>query len=148
MPLPLAIAGGAKAAAPWISKHLIELLIGGGWLVSKGLESGGKYGERGLLREEMRGKAKLGESSAEATKMLTRRSQLQTKEYTKRLTKIKEDERNEARNTALLQSYMQNQNNQMMMVMQAIQAMNQMKTSRNQVASPGSGMVSMMRGGY
>jgi len=153
----LAAGAGLKAAAAGIgalkipavlktlfaSKYFLHVLLGGGYLLGKGMEAGGQMGERGLSREQMRMQTLLGKTSAEATKMSVKESRARTKEYMTMLTKAKREERGEARDVAAMQSFQQSQDRQMALVLQAVQAVGQ-----RQPGQGGAGMLGMMRGGF
>jgi len=148
MPIPLALMAGKAVgtAMPFISKHLISLLIGGGILGSQVLGEVERGGERKLSRERMLLEAKLAESSAEAGKTATAESRKRTKEYTDQLLKLKREERAEARDVAAMQSFTQSQDRQMAILMQAVQAMTARPGGANTQA-PGGGMLGILRGG-
>jgi len=148
MPAPLAFMAGKAAgtALPWISKHLLTLLIGGGILGSQALGEVERGGERKLSRERMLLEAKLAESSAEAGKKATVESRRRTKEYTDQLLKLKREERAEAMDVAAMQSFSQSQYRQMALLMQAVQAMSARPAGASTQA-PGGGMLGILRGG-
>lgn len=148
MPLGLAIGAGATAAGkfalPFISKHLLTLLIGGGILGGQALGAYGQAGERKLARGQMELQAKLAGTSAEAGKRATKESRARTEEYTKQLMKLRKEEKRESQDVAAMESFTASQDRQMALVLQAIQSMSQ----PSRAPSMGGGMVSLMRGGF
>lgn len=148
MALPLiagAAAVGAKAM-PFISKHLLSLLLGAGYFTSTGLGAAGKWGERGLSREQMRTESKIAGASVEAGKKATAESRARAKEYTEQLLKAKRKERKEVRNLAAMESFTRSQDRQMALILQAVQAMSQPSAAVGR-SSGGGGMLGLMRGG-
>ena len=152
MPLPAIAAGGIAAAAKlgppalaalkgFGSKHLLTLLITGGFLGQTGLTELGKAGERGLSREQIALQKLLGEGQAKVTKRSVKEDRARAKEYTEALLKYKKIERRELRETRLMESFSQSQDRQMAMILGAIQGL----TSSKRPSSSSGGMLSMMR---
>lgn len=148
MPVPIALAAGKAVgtALPWVSKHLLTLLIGGGILGGQALGEVRRGGERGLARQRMELEAILAKSSAEAGKTATKESRRKTREYMDQLLKLKREERKEARDTAAMQAFTQSQDRQMALVMQAVQALSA-RPGGASTQPVGGGMLGLMRGG-
>ena len=138
-----AIAGGLKALMA--SEHFIPMLIASGFLGGEVLGQVGKAGERGVAREQINLQSLLAESQAEATKRATLDARKGSKENMAALLKAKKEERKEGREAALLQSFMQGQDRQSAMLMQAIQGMTQ---TQSRSPNLGAGMLGLMRGNF
>jgi len=149
MPAPLAYGAGIAVgkALPFISKHLLSLLIGGGILGSQVLGEVERGGERKLSRERMNLEALLAETSAEAGKKATIESRKRTKEYTEQLLKLKREERREARDIAAMASFTASQDRQMAMILQAVQGLSARPGGASTGAPVRGGMLNLMRGG-
>lgn len=150
MPVP-AIAGGLALGAkamPFISKHLLSLLIGAGFLGQTALGEYGKSGERKLARAQLGAQAKIAGSSAEAGKLATKESRARAKEYTEGLFKAKREERKGARDVAAMEAFTQSQDRQMALILQAIQAISAQPAGASTAAPAGGGMLGVMRGEF
>lgn len=123
---------------------LAMLLATAAGTVSMGLGQIGKYGERGLAREQIAMGERVGKAEAKATLKLTRESEKRTKEYMERLLREKRTERISERETALMQSFMGSQDRQMALILQAMQGISQTPYAP-QTRQPGGGMVGLMR---
>jgi len=148
MPAPIAYGAGLAVgkALPFISKHLLSLLIGGGIIGGQALGEIGRSGERKLARGQMELEATLAKSSAEAGKKATAESRARAKEYTEQLLKAKREERRESRDIAAMESFTQSQDRQMALILQAIQAMSAKPMGAGTQAPGGGGMLGLMRG--
>jgi len=123
---------------------LAFLLMAGGGVASMGLSQIGKYGERGLAREQIAAEERVGKAKEKATLKLTRESEKRAKEYMERFLREKRTERISERETALMQSFVGSQDRQMALILQAIQGMSQTPYAP-QMRRPGGGMVGLMR---
>lgn len=148
MPAPLAYGAGVAVgkALPFISKHLLSLLIGGGILGSQVLGEIDRGGERKLSRQRMNLEALLAQTSAEAGKKATAESRKRTEKYTDQLLKLKREERKEARDVAAMESFTASQDRQMTMILQAVQGLSARPGGASTKAPAGGGMLSLMRG--
>jgi hypothetical protein len=149
MPAPLAYGAGLAVgkALPFISKHLLTLLIGGGILGGQALGAYGQSGERKLARGQMELESQIATSSAEAGKKATTESRARAKEYTEQLLKAKREERRESRDVAAMESFTQSQDRQMALILQALQAISARPGGASTQAPAGGGMLGLMRGG-
>lgn len=150
MPAPLAYGAGLAVgkALPFISKHLISILLGGGYLASKGIEEVGRAGERKLTKEQMRLQSLLTESSAEAAKRAAKESRVRAKEYTEQLLKAKREESKQRREEVAMESFVRSQDRQMALVLQAVQALSARPMGASTQGPGGGGMLGLMRGGF
>ena len=148
MPLPIIAGLGAKALAALKSKYLIHALLTGGFLAQTGLGEYGKSGERKLAKAQLEMQADITGKSAEAGKLATKESRKRSKEYTELLLKEKREDRREARKIASMQAFTQSQNQQMALLMQAIQAIATEPGGSNVDTPTGGGMLGVMRGNY
>ena len=133
------IISGAKTAGPWASKKL-PWLLGAGWM---GLGEFEKAGERGLMKEQLRLQGEMGKSSAEAAKKGTKESRRMAEKYLQILTQAKRDEAREERESLLMQSYMESQNRQVAMLLQAMQGLT--ATAPQTGINPSAGMTALLR---
>jgi hypothetical protein len=133
------IVSGAKTAGPWVAKHPWGLL-GAGWM---GLNEVGQMGERGLMKEQLRLQEEMGKSSAEAAKKGTKESRRMAEKYLQILTQAKRDEAREERESLLMQSYMESQNRQVAMLLQAMQGLT--ATAPQTGVNPSAGMTALLR---
>ena len=124
---------------------LAFLLMTGAGVASAGLGQLGKYGERGLRREEITAEERVGKAKIKATQKLTRESEKRTKEYIERLLRGKRTERISDRETMLMQSFVGSQDRQMALILQAMQGIAQTPYAP-QTRQPGGGMVGLLRG--
>lgn len=149
MVAPLAFVAGKAAgtALPFISKHLLSLLIGGGILGSQVLGEVGRGGERKLARGQMELQTKLAETSVEAGKRATKESRARAKEYTEQLLKAKREERTQMRDIAAMEAFTQSQDRQMALILQAMQAISARPGGASTQVPSGGGMLGIMRGG-
>ena len=111
----------AKKAGTYASKHALGLGITGAYVGHTALGEYGKGAERELTREQLQLQTMMAGASAEATKRATLESKKKTKEYTKSLLAARREERTHELDESLIQSFMQSQDRQMMMALQAIQ---------------------------
>lgn len=126
------------------SKNLIPMLIGAGFFGKEFIvDPVNKAGERSLTREQIRLQQLLGENKLKAAKRATEESRSRADEYIKALMEAQKESRKESREELLLRSFMQGQDRQAMMLMQAIQGLSQPRPRY----SSGSGMLGLMRGG-
>lgn len=148
MPFP-AIALGAATKLPklismlraaYASKSFLPWALGGAYVGEKAIGIGEGIGERGLTREQLALQKLLAESGIAASKKETVRAEKKSKEYMDMILKVKEEERRDTREAAMLEMFQQNQNRQMAMIMQATQALSQRPTIS------GGGMLGVMRG--
>jgi len=150
IPMLAKVPGALKAL--YASKHFWPAAIGGTFLGSEALGQMGKAGDRGVSREEIQLQKLLAEASAEATKTSVKESRAQTTKYMEELAKNKRAEAKEAREAALMQSYVGSQNRQMAMVLQAMQGVAQSVPNTgaqpSRVGSGMAGMVGMMGRSY
>jgi hypothetical protein len=158
MPLPIAAAVTAKIAAKlpllmkvpgalkalYASKYFWPALLGGTFFGQEALSQIGKRGERKLSREELALQQILSEASAEATKRATKESRERTGEYVKELTKARREESKQAREAALMESFITSQDRQMALVLNAIQGVTQSVPTTG-VRPVGAGMTGLMR---
>jgi hypothetical protein len=127
------------------AKHLLSLLMGGAFLGSTALGEYGKAGERGLAREQIELQKLLGVAKAETSKRMTKESRAATEKYTKSLLKAKRDERRQARELALMESFSRSQDRQMALILQAVQGIASQPTGAPSRTAGGSGMLGLMR---
>jgi len=142
LPLLAKIPGALKAL--YASKHFWPGAVGGAFLGSTALGEMGKAGERGLSREQIALQKLMSEAQVGAAKKVTEASQKRTEKYMDELMKARKEEKKEAREAVLMQTFSQSQDRQMALVMQAVQAMSQ----RPSVAGSSSGMLGVMRGNF
>lgn len=118
----VAAKAAAKKIAGYASKHALGLGIGGAYLTNVAMGEYGKAAERGLTREQIQLQNLLAGKAAEATKTTTLESRKKTKEYTEALLAARREERNKELDQALIESFTQSQDRQMMAALQAMQA--------------------------
>lgn len=123
---------------------LAMLLAAAAGTASMGLGEIGKYGERGLAREQISAEERVGKAKQKATLKLTRESEKRTKEYMERLLREKRTERISERETALMQSFVGSQDRQMALILQAMQGISQTPYAP-QMKQSGGGMVGLLR---
>jgi len=123
---------------------LALLLMAGGGVASMGLGQLGKYGERGLAREQIAAEERVGKAKTKAEQKLTRESERRTKEYIERMLREKRTERISEKETALMQSFVGSQDRQMALILQAMQGISQTPYAP-QPKQPGGGMVGLLR---
>ena len=145
--LPYLAKAGPALRGLYQSKHFWPLLLGGGFLGQTALSETGKAGERGLTREQLQIQKLLAESQAVATRRTVEEAKAQAKEYTAALLKARKEERGQAREENLMETFMASQDRQMALIMQAMQGI--LQTQRPAYASGGSGggIVGLMRSG-
>jgi len=129
----------AKKASTYASKHALGIGIGGAYLGHTAMGEYGKGAERELTREQLQLQTMMAKASAEATKQATLESKKKTKEYTASLLAARREERTKELDETLIQSFMQSQDRQMMMALQAIQG---------QAAPRTGGMSGVLRSGF
>lgn len=125
---------GALLAAGFGAK-MIKDLIEGGW-------------ERGLKREEMTQRGDIEKSKQTAMARLLRESKTSERRDIKRLTRERTTERREGREADLLKYFMQNRQNQMAMVLQAMQGVNQPSLGQSVGGGSGSGFLNVARSNF
>uniref|UniRef100_A0A6M3J8U2 Uncharacterized protein n=1 Tax=viral metagenome TaxID=1070528 RepID=A0A6M3J8U2_9ZZZZ len=125
------------------SKYFLHLLLGAGYLGGKGITAAEQAGERGLTREQMRLQELMQKASAEATERGYKESRAKAKEYTEALLKMRKEEMRESRDIAAMQAFTESQNQQMALVLQAVQAIGQRQPGRG-----GAGVLGLLRGGF
>ena len=123
---------------------LAMLLMSAGGVAGMGLGQIGKYGERGLAREQIAAEERVGKAEQTATLKLTRESEKRSKEYIERLLREQRSERISQRETSLMQSFMGSQDRQMALILQAMQGISQTPYAP-QGNQPGGGMVGLLR---
>lgn len=144
LPYAAKIPAGLKAL--YNSKHFLSLLFAAGLLGSEALSEAGKSGERKLLREKLSLETQGAKASAEASKKATIESRERAKEYTEALLKAKREERSSEREQMAMQSFMQSQDRQMALLMQALQTMSNREMGSSTQSPVGGGMLGLMRG--
>jgi len=146
LPLLAKIPGALKAL--YASKQFLPLLLGGTYLGSEVLGQAGKAGERGVSREQLKLQELLARTSAEATKTSVKESRAQTEKLMKELRENRREEAKEVREANLMQSYVNSQDRQLALVLQAMQGVSQSTPQLGAPQYPRSGMVGMMRSNY
>ena len=120
------------------------ILLAGSQVGGAGLGQIGKYGERGLAREQIAAGERVGKAEAKATLKLTRESEKRTREYIERMLRERRTERISERETSLMQSFVGSQDRQMALILQAMQGIAQTPYAP-QGGQPGGGMVGLLR---
>ena len=123
---------------------LAMLLMSGAGVAGMGLGQIGKYGERGLAREQIAAEERIGKAEQKATLKLTRETEKRSKEYIERLLREQRSERISQRETSLMQSFVGSQDRQMALILQAMQGITQTPYAP-QGGQPGGGMVGLLR---
>lgn len=129
MPIPAVIAG--LLASP----HFIPALIAGGYLGGTALGQIGKAGERKTALAQIEMQKLLAERETSAAKKSVEESRKRTQEYMQQILKNQQ-----------LQSFMQSQDRQVALLMQAIQGISANRPTYQ--PSSGGGMIGLMRGEY
>ena len=137
------------AKAIYSSKSFLPALAGTAFLGGDILREFGAAGERGLTREQLALQKLVAEAGQEASKRSLKESREQTKAYMKELAKAKREEAKEAREAALMQSFITSQDRQLAIALQAMQGIAQtsptLGTALSQPRMGRTGMVNMMR---
>ena len=152
MPLPAAVAAAAPLLAKvppalkalYASKHFWPIMLGGTFLGQEALGQLGKAGERGVAREQIALQRLTARAQSEAAKRAIKESRTQTKEYMKELTKARREEAKQAREQALMESFVGSQDRQLAMILSALQGVAQ-TTPTTGVQPARAGMVNLMR---
>lgn len=122
---------------------LAILLASGAGVAGMGLGQIGKWGERGVMREQIAAKERMSKAQTESTKRLAKESEARAKEYMQQLLQEKRKERISERETQLMQSFIGGQDRQMALVLQAIQGISQTPFAPSQPS--GAGMLGLLR---
>jgi hypothetical protein len=122
---------------------ILGLLYGG---VSLGSDYLNKRGEQKLGMEQIRSQERMATSERKASEKATKKSRASAEEYMQTLLKEKTKERISDKEAIMLNSFLQSQDRQMALIMQAIQGATQ---SPYTTVKPGSsaGMTGLMRTG-
>ena len=125
------------------SKHFITGLISAGFLGQTALTQAGKSGDRKVAKEELELRKLLGLNQADVTKRMTEESRANTQKYTETLLKARKEDKKEAREAELMESFTGSQDRQTAMLMQAVSGVAQARPTAPRASS---GMVGLMRG--
>jgi hypothetical protein len=135
--------------AIYSSKAFLPALAGTAFFGGDILREVGAAGDRGLTREQLALQKLVAEAGQEASKRSLSESRKQTKTYLKELAKAKREEAKEARESALMQSFINSQDRQLAIALQALQGVSQsvptLGTTPTQTNFARTGMVNMMR---
>lgn len=124
------------------SKAFWPSVTTGGILGATALGEAGKAGERKMTREQLALQTMIQKAAAEATKKQVDESRMNTDKYIKEMVKVQKANEARAREDALMQSFMESQNRQLALTMQALGGMTAGPSN------PGAGTFGVMRQGY
>lgn len=111
---------------------------------SLGLGAWERGQERGIKREQLRSEVELAKSKLSATKRMTKEAKTRERRYIGELMKERTKVRQSEQEAEMMRMFSESQNQRLMLLLQAMQGLNQSPVS----GAPGAGMVGTLRSNF